>query len=91
MHRSYSKKIELSVVGYGKHFGKTQLCDGKTSGGQGRFVDMIIDSLQVYCGKAIKESAHSVEGLKIATMPTWNHVCSTHVGPHHNFFLKGAF
>ena len=73
-----------------KCFGKTKLHDGKTIGGKGRLTDKLIDSLQVYYGKAIRENTHSVDAMKTATMAIWNHVRSSDTDPHHNLCPKGS-
>ena len=40
--------------------GEASLADGKRIGGRGRVTDRTIDSMQVYCGKAIRENTHDI-------------------------------
>ena len=72
-----------------KSLGKTKLDDGKTIGGIGRLTDKVIDSLQVYYGKAIRENAESISKMKDAVMAIWNHCRSTDENPFHHLCPTG--
>lgn len=69
--------------------GKTKLKDGKCIGGKGRLTDKVIDNLQVYYGKAIRNNTHSIEDMKNAIMATWNHIRSTDENPCHDLCPSG--
>ena len=70
-----------------KRCGKTHLDDGKPIVGRGRLTDNVIDSLQVYCGKAIRNSNHSVKAMQDATWATWHHMQSRDDTSQHNHTL----
>ena len=72
-----------------KRFGKNKLSDGKTIGGRGRLTDKVIDDIQVYYGKAIRQNTSSCEAMKTAIMAIWNHMRSTDESPHHHLCPKG--
>ena len=65
--------------------GRTQLSDGKPIGGQGRLTKKVIDSMQVYYGRAIRDNTHSVDAMKKATMAILYHSKSTDTNPQHHF------
>ena len=64
--------------------GKTHLDDGKPSGGRGRLTDNVIDSMQVYYGKAIRNNTHSVKAMQDAIWAIWYHMQSTDQNPDHS-------
>ena len=51
-----------------KRSGNKKMSDGKSLGGKGRLTDKLIDSLQVYYGKAIRGNTHSIEAMNNAVM-----------------------
>ena len=73
-----------------KRSGKAPLHDGKSIGGKGRLTDKLIDSLQVYYGRAIRNNLQSTELMKNAVMAIWNHKRSTDEKPHHELCPKGS-
>ena len=73
-----------------KRCGKEPLGDGKSIGGKGRLTDKLIDSLQVYYGKAIRSNLHSIEEMEKAIMAIWHHICSTDDSPQHHLCPKGT-
>lgn len=60
-----------------KRSGKNKLEDGKSIGGRGRLTDKVIDKLQVYYGRAIRDNSASITAMKDAVMAIWNHTQST--------------
>lgn len=62
--------------------GKTPLSDGKTI--RGRLTDAIIDKLQTYYGKAIRENGDDLEKMMNAVWATFFHSVSTDEKPLHN-------
>ena len=69
--------------------GRTHLSDGKPIGGQGRLTKKVIDSMQVYYGKAIRDNTHSVDAMQKATMAILFHSRSTDQNPQHHFCPEG--
>ena len=67
-----------------KRSGKTHLDDGKPIGGRGRLTDNVIDSMQVYYGKAIRNNTHSVKAMQDAIWAIWYHMQSTDKNPDHS-------
>ena len=67
-----------------KRLGKTQLSDGTRIGGRGRLTDKVIDNLQVYYGKAIRNNTQSIEDMSNAVLEIWHHTRSTDKNPDHN-------
>lgn len=53
-----------------------KLSNGKPLGGKGRLTDQVIDSLQVYYGKAIRDNTDSVENMRTAVWATYFHELS---------------
>ena len=72
-----------------KRMGKTRLADGKNIGGRGRLTDQVIDNLQVYYGKAIRNNTHSIKDMENAVMAIWHHTRSTDDDPHHELCPAG--
>ena len=67
-----------------KRSGKTHLDDGKPIGGRGRLTDNVIDSMQVYYGKAIRKNTHSFKAMQDATWAIWCHMQSADENPDHS-------
>ena len=67
-----------------KRSSKTHLDDGKPIGGRGRLTDNVIDSMQVYYGKAIRNNTHSVKAMQDAIWAIWYHMQSTDKSPDHS-------
>jgi hypothetical protein len=57
-----------------KHSGKTRLDDDKPIRGRGRLTDNVIDSIQLYYGKAIRNNTHSVKAMQDAIWAIWYHM-----------------
>ena len=72
-----------------KRLGKTKLADGKTAGGKGRLTDKLIDNLQVYYGKAIRNNTSSISEMHDAVMATYYHSISTDDEPQHDLCPEG--
>lgn len=80
-----------------KRSGKNKLEDGKSIGGRGRLTDKVIDKIQVYYGRAIRDNSASINNnrqhacmhLKDAVMAIWIHTQSTDVEPLHNLCPAG--
>eukprot|EP00112_Aurelia_sp_Birch-Aquarium-sp1_P014509 Seg314.3 transcript_id=Seg314.3/GoldUCD/mRNA.D3Y31 product="hypothetical protein" protein_id=Seg314.3/GoldUCD/D3Y31 len=70
--------------------GNAKLSDGKSIGGRGRLTNKLIDSLQVYYGKAIMGNTESIIAMKDAVMAIWHHIQSTDEDPNHNLCPKGS-
>ena len=60
-----------------KRSGNTHLYDGKPIGGRRRLTDNVIDSMQVYYDKAIRNNTHSVQAMQDAIWAVWYHMQST--------------
>ena len=74
--------------------GNIQKCIGShlqslKSLGKTKLDDKVIDSLQVYCGKAITENTDSMLNMKDAMMAIWNHCRSTDENFVHHFCPTG--
>jgi len=69
-----------------KQLGMTRLPDGKGIGGKGRLTDKLIDKLQVYYGKAIRQNSHDIDCMRNAVMAIWCHTKSTEENLDHDFF-----
>lgn len=63
--------------------------DNKNLGGRGRLTAKVIDSLQVFYGKAIRENLNSVDDMKKAVWASYFHKSSTDAHPIHNLCPKG--
>lgn len=66
-----------------------KLADGKTLGGKGRLTDAVIDSMQVYYGKAIRENTDDVEKMISAVWAIYLHKISMDDKPRHELCPKG--
>lgn len=66
-----------------------KLSDGKPLSGKGRLTDAVIDSLQVYFGKAIRGNTDDVNKMKKATWATYYHKLSTDAKPQHRLCPDG--
>ena len=69
------KRLGSRLRSLKKRLGKNHLEDGKPIGGKGRLTDKVIDKLQVYYGKAIRQNTHSVDAMQNAIMAIW-HIAS---------------
>ena len=52
-------------------------------------MDKVIDNLQVYYGKAIRNNTHSIKDMEKAVMAIWHHTRSTDQKPDHKFCPSG--
>lgn len=66
-----------------------KLSDGKSLSGRGRLTDAVIDSLQVYYGKAIRENTEDVEKMRSAVWATYLHKISSDEQPRHELCPEG--
>lgn len=58
-------------------------------GGKGRLTEAVLDSLQHYYGKAIRENVHDVHKMKEAVWAIYFHTISTDEKPQHSYCPKG--
>ena len=72
-----------------KQFRSTRQSDGKSIGGKDRLTGKVIDNLQVYYGKEIRNNSHSMERMKNAIWAIWHHTKSTDANPDHDLCPKG--
>lgn len=63
--------------------GSKPLSDGKTIKGAGRLTDKIIDELQSYYGKAIRDNCNNLENMKKAVWAIYYHRLATDNNPCH--------
>ena len=68
MFRTSGLKVTVTKK---KWLGTTCLPDGKGIGGKGRLTDKLIDKLQVYNGKAIRQNTHDIDCMQNAVMDIW--------------------
>lgn len=68
---------------------KLKLKDGKSLSGKNRLTDKVIDQLQSYYGKAIKENKHDLTKMKTSVWSIYFHKLSTDEKPHHGLCPKG--
>ena len=68
-----------------KHLGE-KLLDGKTVGGQGCFIDSLINFLQNYYEDTIRKSVGNVERMVKSVQATMLHLNSTDETPRHQLF-----
>lgn len=66
-----------------------KLSDGKPLSGRGRLTDAVIDSFQVYYGKAIRDNLDDVEKMRTAVWATYFHKLSSDDKPQHSLCPKG--
>ena len=65
------------------------LADGKPIGGQGRLTDQLIDDLQTYYGKAIRNHPNDLQSMAKAIWASLCHLGSTDDKPMHMFCPEG--
>jgi hypothetical protein len=61
-----------------------KLSDGKTLKGAGRLPDSLIDKIQDYYGKAIRNNCNNLDGMIKAVWAIWFHRISTDEKPQHH-------
>ena len=83
------KHLSSRLCSLKKRLGKNRLEGGKPIGGKGRLTDKVIDKLQVYYGKAIRQNTHSVHAMQNAIMAIWHHSKSTEDNPDHDLCPEG--
>lgn len=83
------KRLGSRLRSLKKRLGTTRLPDGKGIGGKGRLTDKLIDKLQVYYGKAIRQNSHDIDCMQNAVMAIWYHTKSTDENPDHDFCPPG--
>lgn len=66
-----------------------KLVDGKSLSGKGRLTDAVIDSFQVYYGKAIRENTDNVDKMRSAVWATYLHKISRDDQPRHELCPVG--
>ena len=71
-----------------KRLGKNKLSDVKSISERNRLTDKVIDSLQVYYGRAIRNNTHSIK--ENAIMAIWHHTRSTDNKPDHKLCPTGV-
>ena len=83
------KRLGSRLRSLKKRTGQTRLQDGKPIGGRGRLTDNVIDKLQVYYGKAIRNNTHDIQAMENAVMAIWHHTQSTADSPDHDLCPPG--
>lgn len=78
------KRMGTALRNLKKHYRGQKLSDGKTIGGHGRLTKKLIDSLQNYYGRAIKENKGDLPGMMKAVQATLLHFNSTNEQPRHH-------
>ena len=73
-----------------KHGGSCKLSDGKAIGGRGRLTDKLIDSLQNFYGKAVRENAGDWRSMSRAIWASFCHRGSSEDKHRHDFCPPGA-
>ena len=71
-----------------KSLKKTQLADGKPTGGKGRLTDAEINKMQAYYGNAIRANKGDLEKMREAVWAVYFHKASSDKEPAHNFCLE---
>ena len=61
-------RMSSSLQSLNRQAGKRKLAVGRTMGGAGRLTDSLIDSLQVYYSKAIRDDVSNIDHMKKAVM-----------------------
>lgn len=69
--------------------GTTKLSDGKAIGGKGRLTDKLIDTLQNFYGKAVRDNAGNVTDTSRAIWASVCHRASSEAKPFHQFCPAG--
>lgn len=67
-----------------------KLDDGKSLGGKNRLTDKMIDQIQSYYGKAIKENTNNLQQMRQAIWAIYCHIGSTDDNPEHRLCPDGA-
>ena len=75
------KRLGSRLRSLKKRLGTTRLPDGKGIGGKGRLTDKLIDKLQFYYGKAIRQNTHDIDCMQNAVMAIWYYTKSTDENP----------
>lgn len=66
-----------------------QITDGKSPSGKRRLTDAVIESFQVYYGKAIRENTDNVDKMRPAVWATYLHKISRDDQPRHELCPSG--
>lgn len=77
------KRMGCRLRNLKKKLGGSKLSDGKPIKGAGRLTDVVIDKLQGYYGKAIRENVQSVDDMRKAVWAIYHHSISTDEEPKH--------
>lgn len=67
----------------------SKLSDDKPISGRGRLTDSLIDNIQTYYGKAIRDNLEDVDKMRTAVWATYFHLLSTDNIPRHELCPKG--
>ena len=83
------KRVGKNLRDLKQRLGSTKLSDGKPIGGRGRLTDTLMDSLQNYFGRAVRDNRGSVTDMARAIWASYCHIFSTDQQPRHDFCPKG--
>ena len=75
------KRMRSRLRALKKRSVKTHLADGKLIWERERLTDNVIDTMQVYYGKAIRNNTHSVKAMQDAVRAIWYHMRYTDQNP----------
>ena len=68
------KRLGTALRNYKKNAKSQKLSDGKTVGGRGRLTDKVIDQMQNYYGKAIRDNSGNIENMKTSIWAIYHHM-----------------
>ena len=84
------KRVGKNLRDLKQRLGSPKLSDGKAIGGRGRLTDAMINSLQNYYGRAVRDHRGSVTDMARAIWASFCHTFSTDESPHHDFCPEGS-
>ena len=84
------KRVGKSLRDLKQRLGSQKLAEGKSIGGRGRLTDKLIDSLQNYYGRAVRDHSGSVPEMMRAIWASVCHTFSTDAKPRHEYCPVGA-
>ena len=79
--RPVQKRMRSRLRALKKRSFKTHLADGKLIWERERLTDNVIDSMQVYYGKSIRNNTYSVKAMQDAIWAIWYHMRYTDQNP----------
>lgn len=73
------KRLGTALRKYKNDIKGKKLSDGKGVGGKGRLTDKVIDKMQNYYGKAIRENKGDLKGMQTSISAILNHMVKSEV------------